>query len=53
MRDRFDRRLRALAYPPREMAEYETLAEHLWRHLDEWFTFLGHPEVEPTNWEGE
>jgi transposase len=52
-RARFDRRLRALAYPPREVAEYETLSEHLWRHLDEWSTFLEHPEVEPTNWEGE
>jgi transposase len=49
----FDRRLRDLAYPPREVAEYETLSGHLWRHLDEWFTFLDHPEVEPTNWEGE
>jgi transposase len=49
----FDRRLRDLAYPPREVAEYETLSEHLWKHLDEWFTFLEHPEVEPTNWEGE
>jgi transposase len=33
--------------------EYETLSEHLWKHRDEWFTFLEHPEVEPTNWEGE
>jgi transposase len=52
-REGFDRRLRELAYPPREVEEYETLSEHLWRHRGEWFTFLEHPEVEPTNWEGE
>jgi transposase len=52
-RKEFDRRLRELAYPPRQVAEYETLSEHLWKHLKEWFTFLEHPEVEPTNWEGE
>jgi transposase len=52
-RQGFDRRLRELAYPPRVVAEYETLSEHLWRHRDEWFPFLEHPEVEPTNWEAE
>ena len=52
-RKEFDRRLRELAYPPRTVPEYETLSEHLWKHLDEWFVFLEHPEVEPTNWEGE
>lgn len=50
---RFDSRLRDLAYPPREVAAYETLSNHLWKHIDEWFTFLEHPEVEPTNWEVE
>jgi transposase len=49
----FDRRLRDLAWPVREVPAYETLSAHLWKHLDEWFTFLSHPEVEPTNWEGE
>lgn len=49
----FDRRLRDLAWPAREVPAYETLSGHLWRHWDEWFTFLSHPEVEPTNWEGE
>jgi transposase len=52
-RKEFDRKLRELAYPPRTVPEYETLSEHLWKHLEEWFTFLEHPEVEPTNWEGE
>lgn len=52
-RQEFDRRLRDLAWPAREVPAYETLSAHLWKHLDEWFTFLSHPEVEPTNWEGE
>src|SRR3954454_9914769 len=52
-RQEFDARLRDLAWPAREVPAYETLSGHLWRHLDEWFTFLSHPEVEPTNWEGE
>jgi transposase len=52
-RRQFDLRLRDLAWPAREVPAYETLSEHLWRHRDEWFTFLSHPEVEPTNWEGE
>jgi transposase len=49
----FDARLERLAWPAREVPAYETLSEHLWRHRGEWFTFLSHPEVEPTNWEGE
>jgi transposase len=49
----FDGRLRDLAWPAREVPAYETLSGHLWQHLDEWFTFLSHPEIEPTNWEGE
>lgn len=49
----FDARLEKLAWPAREVPAYETLSEHLWRHLGEWFTFLDDPEVEPTNWEGE
>jgi transposase len=52
-RPQFDQRLRELAWPPRVVPAYDTLSWHLWRHLDEWFVFLEHPEVEPTNWEGE
>src|SRR5512143_225003 len=52
-RKEFDKRLRDLAWPAREVPAYETLSAYLWKHLDEWFTFLSHPEVEPTNWEGE
>jgi transposase len=52
-RPAFDLRLRDLAWPAREVPAYETLSEHLWNHLGEWFTFLNRPEVEPTNWEAE
>jgi len=52
-RKEFDWRLRHLAWPAREVPAYETLSAHLWKHLEEWFTFLSHPQVEPTNWEGE
>jgi transposase len=52
-RARFDARLEALAWPAREVPAYERLSQHLWNHLEEWFTFPSHPEVEPTNWEGE
>jgi transposase len=46
-------RLERLAWPAREVPAYETLSEHLWKHLGEWFTFLSDPELEPTNWEVE
>src|SRR4051795_4421977 len=52
-RQEFDRRLSDLVRPAREVPAYETLSAHLRKHLDEWFTFLSHPAVEPTNWEGE
>ena len=42
-----------LAWPVREVPASETLSAHLWKHLEEWFTFLSHPEVEPTNYQGE
>jgi transposase len=48
-RAQFDQRLKRLAWPAREVPAYETLSQHLWNHLDEWFVFLSHPEVEPTN----
>src|SRR5207244_3060674 len=52
-RQGFDERLQRLARPAREVPAYETLSWHLWNHLDEWFVFLEHPEVEPTNWQAE
>jgi transposase len=52
-RAQFDERLKWLAWPAREVPAYETLSQHLWNHLGEWFVFLSHPEVEPTNAEVE
>jgi transposase len=52
-RPAFDRRLRDLAWPARDVPADETLSANLWNHRDEWCTFLSHPEVEPTNWEAE
>jgi len=52
-RPQFDQRLRDLAWPAREVPAYETLSAHLRKHFDEWFTFLSHPEIEPTNGAGE
>jgi transposase len=49
----FDGRLEKLASAPRQAQEYRTLSKHLLSHLEEWFTFLSHPEVEPVNWEAE
>jgi transposase len=46
-------RLARLVLPAREVPAYQTLSAHLAEHLEQWFTFLDHPEVEPTNWEGE
>jgi transposase len=52
-RDRFDDRLlRLLAGAPR-VAAYATFAKHLWRHFEQWFTFVFDPRVEATNWKAE
>jgi transposase len=52
-RKKYDERLKTMAYPRRAVKAYDVLSDHLWNHLEEWFTFLEHPEVEPTNWQGE
>jgi transposase len=49
----FDARLRRLAYPWRAVPAYETLSQHLWDHLGEWFVFLDKPWVDATNWRAE
>lgn len=49
----FDERLERLTRPAREVPAYQTLSRHLRNHLGEWFAFLEHPEVEPTNWQAE
>lgn len=52
-REGFDGRLKKLAQARRAVGEHRTLSKHLLSHLKEWFAFLSHPEVEPTNWEAE
>jgi transposase len=47
MEDRLILWLRGL--PRKQSRALERLANHLTKHLDEWFVFLYHPEVPPTN----
>jgi len=49
----FDDRLLALVRARRVVPAYTTLAKHLHRHLEQWFTFVFDPSVEPTNWKAE
>lgn len=43
-------RLAELVFPAKRHAGNERLAQHLWNHLDELFTFLKFPALEATNW---
>jgi transposase len=52
-RDVFDDRLLKLVCRPRMVPEYTTLANHLWNHFEQWFTFVFNPQVEATNWKAE
>ncbi|HZL98865.1 MAG TPA: IS66 family transposase [Planctomycetota bacterium] len=52
-RDAFDERLLDLAARPRVVPAYQTLAEHLWRHAESWFSFLTAPSIPATNWPAE
>jgi transposase len=49
----FDDRLLALVQPRRVVPAYGRLARHLRRHLEQWFTFVFDPGIEPTNWKAE
>ena len=42
-----------LIFPPKTNAANETLAQHLWNHRDELFTFLRPPGLDATNWRAE
>src|SRR5204863_6680038 len=42
-----------LAIPPKTNAANERLAQHLWNHRDELFTFLRQPGLDATNWRAE
>jgi transposase len=52
-RDDFEERLLTLLQVPRFVPEYATLAEHLYRHFESWFSFLTMPWLPATNWAAE
>jgi transposase len=52
-RGRLENQLVAVVFPPKTNAANERLAQHLWNHLDELFTFLREPGLDATNWRAE
>jgi transposase len=48
-RGRLENRLSDLAFPPKANAANERLAQHLWEHRDDLFTFLRQPGLDATN----
>jgi transposase len=52
-RGRLENQLSDLIYPPKTNAANERLAQHLWAHRDELFTFLRQPGLDATNWRAE
>jgi transposase len=52
-RSALDDRLLDLVSRPREVPAYATLATHLREHLEQWFSFVFDPAIEPTNWKAE
>ncbi len=48
-----DDRLLSLVSRRRVVPAYATLAKHLRRHLEQWFSFVFDPRIEPTNWKAE
>lgn len=52
-REAFDERLWRLARVPRVVPAFQTLANHLMNHFEQWFAFLVEPKIEPTNWKAE
>jgi transposase len=45
----FENRLLGLLLPRRVNPDSTRLSNHLWNHIDEWFTFLSDPQAETTN----
>ena len=45
----FENRLMGLIVPTRLNPDNARLSNHLWNHIDEWFTFLSDPQAETTN----
>jgi transposase len=52
-RGRLENQLSDLIFPPKTNPANETLAQHLWNHRDELFTFLRQPGLDATNWRAE
>ena len=50
---RLENKLTDLIFPPKTNAANERLAQHLWNHRDELFTFLREPGLDATNWRAE
>jgi hypothetical protein len=52
-RGRLENRLSDLIFPPKTNVANERLAQHLWAHRDDLFTFLRQPGPDATNWRAE
>jgi transposase len=52
-RGRLENRLSDLIFPLKTNAANERLAQHLWNHRDDLFTFLRQPGLDATNWRAE
>ena len=52
-RGRLENQLSELIFPPKTNAANERLAQHLWAHRDDLFTFLRQPGLDATNWRAE
>jgi transposase len=52
-RGRLENQLSDLILPSKDNAANERLAQHLWAHRDDLFTFLRQPGLDATNWRAE
>ena len=52
-RGRLQRSLEEAVYPTKSNATSERLAQHLWQHIHEFFTYLSVPGLDATNWRAE
>jgi transposase len=52
-RGRLEDQLYDLLFPPKTNAANERLAQHLWAHREQLFTFLCEPGLDATNWRAE
>jgi transposase len=52
-RGHLENELADVVFPPKTNAANERLAQHLWNHRDDLFTFLRQPGLDATNWRAE